>query len=60
MLACCSVYSEKHAYGSIHDADFHDIWNGESYVEARREILGKSETRDTICKTCKANGYLFT
>jgi radical SAM protein with 4Fe4S-binding SPASM domain len=59
VLACCSVYSEKHAYGSIHEADFLEIWNNDVYVDARREILGKHETRDTICKTCKRNGYLF-
>jgi hypothetical protein len=29
------------------------------YTEARREIVGQSPTKDTICKTCKANGYLF-
>ena len=60
VLACCSVYDEKHHYGSIHDADFRDIWNGKMYVEARREILGRGPTESTICKTCKANGYLFT
>jgi radical SAM protein with 4Fe4S-binding SPASM domain len=59
VLACCSVYSEKHAYGSIHDQDFFQIWNNPLYVDARREILGQPNTRDTICKTCKHNGYLF-
>jgi radical SAM protein with 4Fe4S-binding SPASM domain len=59
VLACCSVYSEKHSYGNIHDGSFRAVWNGELYQEARREILGKGETRDTICKTCKRNGYLF-
>ncbi len=59
VLACCSVYSEKHAYGNIHDGSFGAVWNGELYREARREILGRGETRDTICKTCKKNGYLF-
>lgn len=59
VLACCSVYSEKHAYGNVHDAPFGQVWNGPMYVEARREILGRGETADTICKTCKRNGYLF-
>ena len=59
VLACCSVYSEKHHYGSIHEQDFGAIWNGQMYTEARREIVGQGPTRDTICKTCKANGYLF-
>lgn len=59
VLACCSVYSEKHAYGSIHERPFREIWNNELYVDARREILGRPDTRDTICKTCKRNGYLF-
>jgi radical SAM protein with 4Fe4S-binding SPASM domain len=59
VLACCSVYSEKHSYGNIHDGSFRAVWNGELYRDARREILGKGETRDTICKTCKRNGYLF-
>lgn len=60
VLACCSVYSETHAYGSIHDHEFREVWNGDLYRDARREILGKPDTRDTICKTCKKNGYLFT
>ncbi|MFQ5697275.1 MAG: radical SAM/SPASM domain-containing protein [Myxococcota bacterium] len=59
VLACCSVYSERYAYGNIHERDFDEIWNGELYREARREILGRSPTRDTICKTCKRSGYLF-
>ena len=59
VLACCSVYSEKHSYGSIHDRPFRSIWNDPLYVDARREILGRPDTRDTICKTCKHNGYLF-
>jgi radical SAM protein with 4Fe4S-binding SPASM domain len=59
VLACCSIYSEKHAYGNIHENDFLQIWNNELYVDARREILGRPDTRDTICKTCKKNGYLF-
>lgn len=60
VLACCSIYSEKHAYGSIHEADFREIWNGEAYTEARKEILGGyGDTQDSICKTCKRNGYLF-
>lgn len=59
VLACCSIYSEQHAYGNIHDDDFRSVWNNEMYREARREILGGVETRDTICKTCKKNGYLF-
>jgi radical SAM protein with 4Fe4S-binding SPASM domain len=60
VMACCSVYSEQHAYGDIHETDFKDVWNGKGYTEARREILGRSPTDDTICKTCKKNGYLFT
>jgi radical SAM protein with 4Fe4S-binding SPASM domain len=59
VLPCCSVYSEKHSYGNIHDASFGEIWNNPVYVDARREIVGRGETRDTICKTCKRNGYLF-
>ena len=59
VLACCSIYDEKHAYGNIHDTPFREVWNSELYTEARREILGKGETKDTICKTCKQNGYLF-
>jgi hypothetical protein len=59
VLACCSVYSEKHGYGNIHQKPFREVWNDVLYREARREILGKGETRDTICKTCKKNGYLF-
>lgn len=59
VLPCCSVYSERYGYGNIHDASFRSIWNGAMYREARREILCRGQTRDTICKTCKKSGYLF-
>ncbi|MCP4007580.1 MAG: radical SAM protein [bacterium] len=59
VLACCSVFNEEHAFGDIHEASFREVWNGQAYVEARREIVGQSPTQDTICKTCKHNGYLF-
>jgi radical SAM protein with 4Fe4S-binding SPASM domain len=59
VLACCSIYSEKHSYGNVQDTSFAEIWNNPVYVDARREILGRKNTRDTICKTCKRNGYLF-
>lgn len=59
VLACCNIYSEKHHYGSLEEQDFGAIWNGPLYTEARREILGRGPTRDTICKICKKNGYLF-
>jgi radical SAM protein with 4Fe4S-binding SPASM domain len=59
VLACCSIYSEKHAYGNIHERPFREIWNSAAYTAARREIRGDPDTRDTICKTCKRNGYRF-
>jgi len=59
VLPCCSVYSEKHAFGNIREHPFRSIWNGALYRDARREILGRGETLDTVCKTCKHNGYLF-
>ncbi len=58
VLPCCAVYSEKYAFGNILENSFAEIWNNEMYVSARKEILGRKNTRHTICHTCKRSGYL--
>ncbi|OHB82909.1 MAG: hypothetical protein A3J73_06000 [Planctomycetes bacterium RIFCSPHIGHO2_02_FULL_38_41] len=58
ILPCCAVYSEKHAFGNILENSFAEIWNNEMYVSARKEILGRKNTKHTICHTCKRSGYL--
>ncbi len=53
-----SVHTEeKERYGNIFEQNFKDIWNGEKYVAAGRELLDQSNDLETICHTCKKNGY---
>ncbi len=58
VLPCCSVYSEKYAFGNVLKEPFLDIWNGESYRAARREVLSKEDGKWTICRVCKKSGFL--
>ena len=60
VLPCCSVYSERYSFGNILERPFKEIWNGEMYVAARKEVLSKEEdgTTWTICRTCKKTGFL--
>ncbi|MFQ5956544.1 MAG: radical SAM/SPASM domain-containing protein [Candidatus Brocadiales bacterium] len=58
VLPCCSVYSEKYAFGNILKRPFREIWNGESYQAARRDVLSKENGTWTICRACKNTGFL--
>lgn len=58
ILPCCAVYSEKYAFGNILERPFRDIWNGESYRAARKEVLSKENGTWTICRVCKKTGFL--
>jgi MoaA/NifB/PqqE/SkfB family radical SAM enzyme len=51
---------EKHRMGNIFEQDFKDIWNGAKYVAARKELLGQPNDLETICHTCKKNGFYAT
>ena len=48
---------EKDRMGNIFEQDFEEIWNGENYVAARKEMLDQPNDLKTICHTCKKNGY---
>ncbi|MFQ5863051.1 MAG: radical SAM/SPASM domain-containing protein [Candidatus Brocadiales bacterium] len=58
VLPCCAVYSEKYAFGNILERPFSEIWNGESYQAARKEVLSKENGTWTICRVCKKTGFL--
>ena len=53
----CIHTEEKDRFGNIFEQDFEEIWNGEKYVAARKELLGQSNNLETICRTCKNNGF---
>ena len=53
----CIHTEEKGRMGNIFEQEFEDIWNGEKYVAARKELLDQSNDLETICHTCKKNGY---
>ena len=58
VFPCSCVHTEeKHRMGNIFEQDFKEIWNGEKYVAARKELLDQPNDLDTICHTCKRNGY---
>tara|TARA_B100000949_G_scaffold231835_1_gene244771 strand:+ start:211 stop:1224 length:1014 start_codon:yes stop_codon:yes gene_type:complete len=58
VFPCCCVHTEeKDRMGNIFEQDFEEIWNGENYVAARKEMLDQPNDLKTICHTCKKNGY---
>ncbi|MDO8137419.1 MAG: radical SAM protein [Candidatus Brocadiales bacterium] len=58
VLPCCAVYSERYAFGNILEKPFKEIWNGELYQAARREVLSQENGTWTICRVCKRTGFL--
>ncbi len=58
VFPCSCVHTEeKDRMGNIFEQDFAEIWNGRKYVAARKELLGQPNNLETICHTCKKNGY---
>tara|TARA_B100000315_G_scaffold81387_1_gene74631 strand:+ start:30 stop:1037 length:1008 start_codon:yes stop_codon:yes gene_type:complete len=58
VFPCSCVHTEeKDRMGNIFEQDFAEIWNGKKYVAARKELLGQPNNLETICHTCKKNGY---
>jgi radical SAM protein with 4Fe4S-binding SPASM domain len=58
VFPCSCIHTEeKDRMGNIFEEEFEDIWNGEKYVAARKELLDQSNDLETICHTCKKNGY---
>tara|TARA_Y100000294_G_C8529915_1_gene326493 strand:- start:690 stop:1400 length:711 start_codon:yes stop_codon:yes gene_type:complete len=53
----CVVTESKYSMGNVFEKDFGDIWNGEKYIAARKELLDQSNDLETICHLCKKNGY---
>ena len=53
----CVVTESKYSMGNAFETDFKDIWNGEKYIAARKELLDQPNDLETICHLCKANGY---
>ena len=56
----CVHTEEKHRMGNIFEQDFKEIWNGKKYIAARKEMLGQPNNVETICHTCKKNGFYLT
>jgi radical SAM protein with 4Fe4S-binding SPASM domain len=58
VFPCSCVHTEeKDRMGNIFEQSFKEIWHGEKYVAARKELLGQPNDLETICHTCKKNGY---
>jgi radical SAM protein with 4Fe4S-binding SPASM domain len=58
VFPCSCIHTEeKDRMGNIFEQDFEEIWNGEKYIAARKELLGQPNDLETICRTCKKNGY---
>jgi len=59
VLPCCAVYeSDKYNFGNILKQDFESIWNGDAYISAREEVLGRLENSRTVCHICRKSGFL--
>lgn len=53
----CVVTEKQYSMGNVFERDFMDVWNGERYVAARKELLGQPNDIETVCHICKRNGY---
>ena len=53
----CVVTESKYSMGNVFEQDFQDVWNGEKYVAARKELLDQPSDLETVCHICKQNGY---
>ena len=53
----CVVTEKKYTMGNVFEDGFDDVWNGERYIAARKELLGQTNDLETICHICKRNGY---
>ena len=53
----CVVTEGKYSMGNVFEKSFDDIWNGDKYVAARKELLDQPNDLETICHICKKNGY---
>jgi len=53
----CVVTESKYSMGNVFEKDFKDIWNGDKYIAACKELLDQPNELETICHLCKANGY---
>jgi len=53
----CVVTESKYSMGNVFEQDFQDVWNGEKYVAARKELLDQPNDLETVCHICKQNGY---
>jgi radical SAM protein with 4Fe4S-binding SPASM domain len=61
VFPCDCVHTEaKYRMGNIFEQDFKEIWNGKKYIAARKELLDQPNELETICHTCKKNGFAFT
>ena len=52
----CVMTEKKYSMGNVFEEDFDDVWNGEKYIAARKELLGQGNDLETICHICKRNG----
>ena len=53
----CVVTESKYSMGNVFANDFEEIWHGEKYIAARKELLDQPNDLETVCHICKGNGY---
>lgn len=58
VVPCGSVYDcKRYNYGNVFEENFAQIWNSEPYRQARRALSDRAEGTQTVCETCKNNGF---
>ena len=53
VIFCCQDWSHSLVVGNIKNNTIEEIWNGESYSNARDSLYNKNKTSPMICKKCK-------
>lgn len=58
VFPCCIIYGDKYNLGNAKKTPIKEIWNGRMYIKARKDILSKKNSQETICAICKSHGYM--
>ena len=59
VVPCCFDKDASHAFGSLKEKSFADIWFGEAYNEFRKKLL-QSRSGIDICKNCSEGTRVFS
>lgn len=60
VVPCCWIHNAAYDFGNVFESSVYDIWNGDSYVTARRSLSHKNPIanfRKVICTECQGHPH---